>query len=270
MLAKRATTKSSKSSKKQNLKRTKTPSESSDDSVGPSLLSGAEFKLYRRDSLNLATDRLESVFLDSESDGLVPLFAVTETMHSLENSSGAGVKNKKLKLIVQLFDFAREFEPMSLAWIYMVFSCKVFPDYDNRDFGIGNSLVYQFISALSKKSETTLKKEMKKVGDLGTLASNYVSTSSSAPSENSLKLTFGYWFSKIRELTGISSVQNCLTSRGHQSDQTANHVSEDSHEDDEPERNQIYNPTDSEESPNRRLEVDGFGSVGAVPDGKLL
>lgn len=270
MLSKRNEVSSEKSPESPNLKKTKTPSQKSNDSLGPSLLSTAEFKLYRHGSLKLAKNRLESVFLENESNGQIPLFVVTDTMNYLENLSGAGVKSKKLKLIVELFNFALDHEPTSLAWVYMIFSCKVFPDYDNRDFGIGNSFLYKFISSISKKSETSLKKEMKKVGDLGSLAANYISTSTPAKNENALKVTFGYWFSKVRELTGISVINCKITERGHRPKQKANFIFKDAYKNYEPKRNKIHDSTDPQKSANRRLQIDRDRSTWQMFNGQFL
>ena len=156
----------------------------------------------------------------------LPLFAITDTMSALENSSGSGVKATKTRLLRQLFDLALDVEPMELAHVFMVFSCKVFPDYANRDFGIGNSMIYQLLSKISKQSESKLKKEMKKVGDLGTLGGSFRNSNPKTKDEGFSKLTFGHWFSQIRELSGISRVcRRNLIERRREEDQTANRFS---------------------------------------------
>ena len=181
-----------------NLKRVKKSIPTKNKSTTP------KFKNYTQGSLNFKNP--ESIFLNSESDNLIPFFAITDTMNQLEKSSGSGVKLKKKKLILELFNLALKYEPLSLGKLFMVFHCRVFPEYNDKDYGIGNSFLYKLISGVSGKKETTLKKEMKKVGDLGTLVSKYFPKTSSGMESTFSKMTFKFWFEQIQALSDISKI----------------------------------------------------------------
>jgi hypothetical protein len=187
-----------KTSNNKNLKRIKP----SDPTINYIIPEASGYKAYPSVNFDFKNPK---PFLESKkgTPQCIPLFAITNTMHALESSSGSGTKHMKLKYLLQLFDLALLHEPLQLAGIYMVFSCKVFPDYANQDFGIGNSLIYQFLSQASKKSQTLLKSEMKKVGDLGTLGGKYINSDSTDEDKKFSKITFEYWLQQIKELTQV-------------------------------------------------------------------
>jgi hypothetical protein len=163
----------------------------------------SDFKQYKEDTFNF--NHPEKMFVSSEANPLIPFFALTDTMNKLENSSGSGIKNKKKKLILGLFNLILNYEPESLGKFLMVLHCRVFPEYKDKDYGIGNSFIYQLISTVSKKKVATLKKEMKKVGDLGTLVAKYFPKQGPTMSSSFSKMTFKYWFEQMQALSEISN-----------------------------------------------------------------
>ncbi len=102
-------------------------------------------------------------------------------------------------------DILAEFLPKlkgNEEWIYL-FRGRVFPDYDEREFGISTQLVIKAISRGSGISEDKVVEKFKKIGDLGQVAGELIGKKK----QNTLfssSLSVGKVFDNLRKLVEIS------------------------------------------------------------------
>lgn len=78
---------------------------------------------------------------------------------------------KRLEKTKILAEFLKNIE--NPKYIYLL-KGKISPDYDSKEFGISNKLVIKAISKTAGVSEETLIKKLRKIGDLGELAEQFV------------------------------------------------------------------------------------------------
>lgn len=107
---------------------------------------------------------------------------------------------KKLEKTALLAAFLPKFKGHE-EWIYLLRG-RVFPDYDAREFGISTQLVLKTIAKTTGVSTELVNERFKKIGDLGDVATEFISKKKQAALFSS-SLTVDHVFSNLRKLTEV-------------------------------------------------------------------
>lgn len=124
-----------------------------------------------------------------------------------EELSSTTKKLKKAEILANFFPKLKNHE----EWIYL-FRGRVFPDYDEREFGISTQLVMKVISKASGVSLDKIILKFRKVGDLGSIVEELIEKreqSTLVSRELTVEKVFGN-LQKLVEIQGTGAVEKKL------------------------------------------------------------
>src|SRR3989344_3138708 len=109
---------------------------------------------------------------------------------------------KRLEKEKILAEFLRKLEDKGESeWIYLL-KGKIYPDYDDREFGISDKLVAKAISFAFGIDAEEISKEYRKIGDLGEISEKFAGRRKQRNLFSS-KLTVGKVFGNLRKVIEV-------------------------------------------------------------------
>ena len=141
----------------------------------------------------------------------LPYFIISETLEAVSMQSGNNSVQFKKTILSNLLYEAVKQSPWEVLTMYNILTCRFDADFIQKDPGIGQETLLKAVNKLTGKGISNLRAKFKKLGDLGTLASQCKAGQgminsfflSKKKKDLNLKLTQNYIFNTLKSLADI-------------------------------------------------------------------
>ncbi|CAI2386794.1 unnamed protein product [Moneuplotes crassus] len=100
----------------------------------------------------------------------IPFSLVAHACQIIEECKGEKSQDLVKEILANVFRTAICLKPAELIPLFYFFICRLGPEYEGIETGVGNEMVVNAVTQACGKSKTKIREEVKKIGDLGTVA----------------------------------------------------------------------------------------------------
>ena len=100
----------------------------------------------------------------------IPMSLIAQAWQNIEECKGEKSQDAVKETLANVFRTAICLKPSELIPLFYFFICKLGPEYEGLETGVGNEMLVNAVQQAWGKSKQKLREDIKKIGDLGLVA----------------------------------------------------------------------------------------------------
>ena len=101
----------------------------------------------------------------------IPMSLIAKACQDIEECKGEKSQDAVKLTLANIFRTAIWLKPTELIPVFYFFICRLGPEYEGLETGVGSEMLQNAVSQACGRTKTKLREDVKKIGDLGTVAS---------------------------------------------------------------------------------------------------